>query len=88
MHFFGVSPRSRNMDVPYLRDIYPVNVLSRIHLEKIYVGANTLSEWISMSPERGHLNHVSNETWIWELERSEIPKVQKVFAEFGLLIAH
>ncbi len=71
----------------YLRDVYPLNVLSAPHLAQPVAGV-PLGQWIAASPERGTLTSLPNDAWLWLVEEQHIDIVRSELIAAGLLIAY
>lgn len=69
-----------------LRDVYPLNLLTRVHLEQL-VERYSLSEWIKGSQERGQLVALDNEQWVWQVPNASIECVRSSLRAAGLIIA-
>jgi len=70
--------------INYLRDIYPIQLLSVVHLSH-RMGDVTLKEWIESSPNYGVLTPFSNEHWVWEIPANKEKAVRKALSENNLL---
>lgn len=71
----------------YLRDIYPLNVISEPHLAQPVEG-KPLRDWIDESPQRGELRGLPGGAWRWRIEESNVEQVRAALAKAGLLIAY
>ena len=54
-----------------MRDIYPLNVLSEAHNERI-VEEKSLFDWINEEPSRGKLTLLANNLWVWWVEEKNV----------------
>jgi len=68
------------------RDVYPLNVLTRPHLEHA-VGGQPLEKWIVADADRGRLWKVADGVWIWTVPSESLPMVQTQLADEGLLVS-
>ena len=68
-----------------LRDIYPINFLSKPHLIQ-KIGTQTLQDWIESTPEHGSLNNLNNHLWSWWVPEDQIVVVREDLRSTGLLI--
>lgn len=68
-----------------LRDIYPFNVLSQPHLDRI-VNGHRFQDWVQASSERGTLKQVSDTLWTWWVEPDKIPAVREALAPSGMIL--
>jgi hypothetical protein len=71
----------------YLRDVYPLNVISEPHLSQ-RVGGMPLADWIGQSPQRGTLRSLPGDAWIWRIDESNVDAVRAELVQTGLLIAY
>jgi len=67
--WFHQTPEERTAR---LRDIFPMNILSR-PLLNLPVNGATLQNWIDRAPERGTLTEIKNDVWLWKVESENIP---------------
>jgi hypothetical protein len=59
----------------YLRDVYPLNVISSCHLAR-HVEGLSLSQWIEASSDRGQLIYLGKDTFLWEVPDEQISEVR------------
>jgi hypothetical protein len=59
-----------------LRDVYPWNFLNEAHLKRAVEG-KPLANWIGSDPSRGKLIAFPRGLVLWELEQSQLAKVQQ-----------
>lgn len=59
-----------------LRDVYPWNFLSGPHLKRS-VGVVTLEQWIMEDVQRGHLEHLNDRLWFWEVPAINLEAIRK-----------
>jgi len=71
----------------YLRDVYPLNVLSEPHLSRRVDGI-PLAEWISQSQKRGTLRELPGNACVWRIDESNVDGVRAEMIKTGLLIAY
>ncbi|HEX7860802.1 MAG TPA: hypothetical protein VF773_10775 [Verrucomicrobiae bacterium] len=70
-----------------LRDVFPLNLLSRAHLA-MAIENRTLETWIRHSKDRGTLLQLVNDRYIWKVGSQQISHVQLELTRAGLLISH
>ena len=70
-----------------LRDVYPYNIISELHLNRDVHG-QTLESWIKSDPSHGTLEKISDTHWLWTVEDQHIPKAQEVLSSAHLLVAY
>jgi hypothetical protein len=70
--------------IDYLRDIYPLQTLSSVHLSH-RMETDTLKEWIESSQEHGVLKPFSDEHWIWEIPNERIGAIRDTLNRCNLL---
>jgi hypothetical protein len=69
----------------YLRDVYPLNILSSCHLSR-QVGNVSLARWIDQNPDRGYLSELSTSAWLWKVPQSCLGEVQAQLRYAGCTI--
>ncbi len=69
-----------------MRDVFPINVLSDVHLKKVLDNGQTLKAWIESSRERGELKSCGDSTWIWTVPEKHITETSDALAKMGVLI--
>ena len=69
-----------------IRDVYPVSVLSPVHLAQ-KVGHRNLSEWIGAAASRGTLTPIGAGNSLWAVPAVGIPAVRAELKAAGLVIA-
>lgn len=75
-----------NYKTGMLRDIYPINFLSKTHLSQ-KVGGTTLQNWIESTPQHGELQSLIEEQfWSWWVHEGKIPVVREELRPTGLLV--
>ena len=70
-----------------LRDVYPYNIISELHLNR-NVHGQTLESWIKSDPSHGTLEKISDTHWLWTVEDQHIPHTQEVLSSAHLLVAY
>ncbi|MDP5082711.1 MAG: hypothetical protein NWP61_00530, partial [Rickettsiaceae bacterium] len=76
----------------YFRDIYPVNIISKEHLNnivepgKLFSRKKDLSEWISSNKKRGELIQLSKDRWSWHVEPNNIIYVREALRNTGIIL--
>lgn len=68
-----------------LRDIYPFNVLSQAHLDRV-INWHRFHDWIQATPGRGQLKQISETLWTWWIESEKIPAVREALAPSGMIL--
>ena len=68
-----------------LRDIYPLNVLSAAHNERMVEG-NPLFDWIKADANNGMLTKLADNLWSWRVEESQIDTVRAALKPTGILL--
>lgn len=58
-----------------LRDVYPINVLSRPHVERPIAG-QAFGQWIETAPDRGRLEPLANDAWLWTVPEERLLPVR------------
>jgi hypothetical protein len=69
-----------------IRDVYPVSILTSLHLSQIVEG-RSLAEWIHAAPSHGTLKAIGARNWFWTVSTTDIPSVREMLRASGLLIA-
>jgi hypothetical protein len=69
----------------FLRDVFPLNVLSRPHVTGNVFG-EPLAKWIESEGWRGYLEEVCSGVWIWVIPEQNLPLVRKALQPTGILI--
>lgn len=68
-----------------IRDVYPVNVLSRAHLA-FPIGTRTFADWIESDASRGRLRQVdATDCWIWNVENEMIDHLYGQLFSCGMI---
>jgi hypothetical protein len=70
--------------INYLREIYPLQLLSSVHLSH-RMQDKALKEWIESSPNHGVLTPFSKEHWVWEIPTRDIQAVREALSASNLL---
>ncbi len=70
-----------------IRDVYPMNFLSRQHLDGP-VGSQTLEQWILSDSARGAIEEVVPDFWCWSVPEENIDVVRQTLIPYDILIAH
>lgn len=68
-----------------LRDVYPLNILSPLHLSQSVEGNTSLEEWILSSSNRGVLKRCKGLT-IWSLNENQLAPCRDFLAAAGSLV--
>ncbi|WP_010300861.1 hypothetical protein [Candidatus Odyssella thessalonicensis] len=68
-----------------LRDIYPLNILSRVHLDRV-VNGGRFEDWIQAVPQRGSLEQITDSLWTWWVEADNIDAVRAALAPSGMIL--
>ncbi|CAE6734727.1 hypothetical protein [Paraburkholderia aspalathi] len=69
-----------------LRMVYPINVISDRHLN-IVVGGIQLKEWIVAEDNRGSLQPIGNDLWLWLVPEAALDSINQLCGEAGILIS-
>ena len=76
-----------NYEVGNLRDVYPYNIISDLHLNRDVHG-QTLESWIKSDRRHGALEKLTQTHWLWTIEDEHIPDAQDVLSRANLLVAY
>ncbi|WP_010300865.1 hypothetical protein [Candidatus Odyssella thessalonicensis] len=68
-----------------LRDIYPLNILSRMHLDRVVNGCR-FEDWIHAAPQRGSLEQITDSLWTWWVEADNIAAIRTALAPSGMIL--
>lgn len=68
------------------RDIYPLNILSQPHLDRM-IDNQRLEDWILSDAQRGELEKLEDDLWSWWIPKENILSVRNALAPTGLLIS-
>lgn len=68
-----------------LRDIYPMNVLSNVHLEQTVLNT-TLKSWIESSTNHGELKQLTDDLWEWWVDEDKISIIREALKPSGIII--
>ena len=68
-----------------MRDIYPLNVLSSAHNQRMVDGM-ALFDWINADTSRGTLTKVGEDLWSWWLKDEDIDSVRAALKPTGILL--
>lgn len=71
----------------HLRDVYRLNFLSQVHLDKIIDGIR-LEDWISKFPSRGIIELIAPGQVVWKIRDSDIREVRETLRKNSLLVAY
>ncbi|RKO74912.1 hypothetical protein C5E04_21755 [Pectobacterium parmentieri] len=82
----GVYEGRERYNETMLRMVYPINVVNESHLA-IDVNGFSLREWILSGEERGWLEKLNNEMWLWEVPEKNLDEVNALLGEVGVLIS-
>ncbi len=69
----------------YLRDVYPMNILSEKHLLR-EVDGQLLPEWIASDTARGTIRKIGIANWLWTVPNESLPNMQAILRSRGLTI--
>ena len=81
----GAPSRFRHLS-GMIRDVYPVSVLSPVHLAQ-KVGHRNFGEWIGAAASRGTLTRIGADNTLWAVPTVGIPGVRAELKAAGLIIA-
>ena len=73
---------------PVMRDLYAVNLLSDDHLASAMADGETLRDWIAQGSDRGRLERIGGDRWIWSLTDLEIYKARAALSDAGCLFSN
>jgi hypothetical protein len=73
--------------IGYLREVYPLNVISAPHLEQRIDGL-ALADWIAAEPNRGSLRQLAGGAMLWWIDDADADSVRAQLIPTGLLIAY
>jgi len=82
LHSYGYEKRYQLGD---LRDIYPLNVLSKPHLQR-KVNNQTLEQWIKSSSSHGELKQLTDKLWSWWMPQDKISPVRESLRDSGIIL--
>ena len=68
-----------------MRDIYPLNVLSSAHNQRMVEGM-TLFDWINADTSRGSLTKLGEDLWSWWLKDEDSDSVRAALKPTGILL--
>lgn len=68
-----------------LRDIYPINILSKTHMERIIHGMH-FKKWIESDNHHGYLIQLDNDLWSWHVTDEQIPSVRESLRNTGMVL--
>jgi hypothetical protein len=84
-----IAAKEQNISVSrFLREVCPMNFISRYHLDELMVEQRTLREWILESPKHGELSPLAGNMWLWTVNERQIPKIYEHLGRRGLLICY
>jgi hypothetical protein len=69
-----------------IRDVYPVSVLSPVHLAR-RMGRTNFGDWIGARASRGTLTRIGPGNSLWAVPAEGIPAVRTELTAAGLIIA-
>ncbi|HQS85135.1 MAG TPA: hypothetical protein PLY23_09640 [Alphaproteobacteria bacterium] len=69
-----------------LRDIYPMNFLSKTH-QNLKIDSLPFFEWIKADSKRGSLTELKESLWAWWVEPDNISYVREVLRPLGWMLA-
>jgi hypothetical protein len=69
----------------YLRDVYPLNIISSCHLTRDVKGIS-LEQWINEDPSRGHIAQLSDDAWLWKIPEHHLAEVHTELQSSGCTI--
>jgi hypothetical protein len=81
-HNIGLEQRC--YEKGFLRDIYPWSFLTGSQMSQQIEGI-PLKQWIEQNRERGSLSPVEGGTWLWEVQKSQMPYVQSALENGGMI---
>ena len=72
---------------PVLRDLFAINLLSNDHLSSRLATGEALGDWIGHATDRGRLEPISRDRWLWSLTDLEIYHARMMLIDAGLLFS-
>ncbi|HQS85134.1 MAG TPA: hypothetical protein PLY23_09635 [Alphaproteobacteria bacterium] len=69
-----------------LRDIYPMNLLSKTH-QNLKIDSLPFFEWIKADSKRGSLTALNDSLWAWWVDPDNIPSVRESLRPLGWMLA-
>jgi hypothetical protein len=70
-----------------LRDIYPMNLITDVHLDRTVSPHTTLREFIASDPIHGRLETLSDGRFAWWVMDEHIEQVREALRPSGMIIA-
>lgn len=68
-----------------LRDIYPINYLSRAHIDRMILGIR-FADWIKSDINHGYLEQLDEDFWSWQVEFDQIDSVREKLRHTGMIL--
>lgn len=69
-----------------LRDIYPMNFISKIHLDQPVYGGS-LQQWIESSSLHGELEKFNENLWLWTVPEDKTESIANDLKDTGLIVS-
>lgn len=69
-----------------LRDIYPMNFISKIHLDQPVYGGS-LQQWIESSSLHGELEKFNESLWLWTVPENKTESIANDLKDTGLIVS-
>nr|WP_253307972.1 hypothetical protein [Rickettsia endosymbiont of Ceutorhynchus assimilis] len=69
-----------------LRDIYPLNFLSKVNLDWQVSSNQTLESWINCNPKHGNLKKLSDYFWSWQVEEDQILNIRRALDASEIIV--
>lgn len=76
-----------NEKLTLLRDVYPINLLTRRYLDKPVQGT-TLEQWIRKDPRRGTLEKLNEAITVWRPPPENVGAIREALFRAGVLFYH
>ena len=84
---WGKKYRYQEYQTGDLRDIYPMNLITDVHLDRTVSAHTTLGEFIASDPIHGRLEPLSDGRFAWWVMDEHIEQVREALRPSGMIIA-
>jgi hypothetical protein len=71
----------------YLRDVFPLNLLTAIHRQRTVDGV-PLFDWINADRSRGRLEHIAPTLWAWHVPAERCAALTDVMDAAGMVVRY
>jgi hypothetical protein len=79
------NDRSEVVPLGKLRDVFPLNLLSIVHRNRVKIDGIPLFDWIGQNNSRGYLAAVTPALWAWHVPEDRCIELGNAFEVAGLL---